>query len=310
LSLIKITLFYKFQSTPPIFLQHITRKLLKKPIFSTKFANYFKTQLKNMPFTNFNQQPLFYTTQGEGFPLVLIHGFCEDASMWADFIQPFLTDYQVITMDLPGFGQSEVQDTHTILNYAEAVKIVLDTLQIQQCVMIGHSMGGYTTLAFAEKYPNYLSGLGLFHSHPFADTEEKKKNRKKTIQFIQKHGNAPFLGQMIPSLFTQHFAKANKNLVDKMIDDATAYPESGIIGGLEAMINRPSRAAVLENIDVPVLLIIGKEDKAIPYISSLEMSYLAKVTDLQIIENIGHMGMFETKEKTQKIVLDFLDFRR
>jgi pimeloyl-ACP methyl ester carboxylesterase len=261
-----------------------------------------------MPFTNFNQQPLFYTTQGEGFSLVLIHGFCEDASMWAEFMQPFLADYQVITMDLPGFGKSEVQAKHTILNYAEAVKTVLDCLNIQNCVMIGHSMGGYTALAFAELYPNYLKGLGLFHSHPFADSEEKKKNRKKTIQFIQKHGNAPFLGQMIPSLFTNHFAKANKNLVDKMIDDATAYPESGIIGALEAMINRPNCAAVLENIDVPVLLIVGKEDEAVPYSSSLEMSSLAKVTDLQIIENIGHIGMFEAKEKTQKIVLDFLRF--
>lgn len=263
-----------------------------------------------MPFTNFNQRPLFYTTQGSGFPLVLIHGFCEDASMWADFITPFLADYQVITMDLPGFGQSEVQAEHTILNYAEAVKTILDILNIKKCTMIGHSMGGYTTLAFAELYPNYLQGLGLFHSHPFADSEEKKINRNKTIQFIQKHGNAPFLGQMIPSLFTKYFAKANKNLVDKMIDDATAYPESGIIAGLEAMINRPSRAAVLENIDVPVLLIIGKEDEAVPYNNSLEMSYLAKVTDVQIIENVGHMAMFEAKEKTQKIILDFLKFRR
>lgn len=261
-----------------------------------------------MPFTNFNQRPLFYTTQGDGFPLVFIHGFCEDASMWAEFMQPFLDKYQVITMDLPGFGQSAVQDTHTILNYAEAVKTVLDSLKVEKCVMIGHSMGGYTALAFAELYPNILEGLGLFHSHPFEDSEEKKENRKKTIQFIQKHGNAPFLGQMIPSLFTKHFAKANKNLVDKMIDEATAYPESGIIAGLEAMINRPSRAAVLENIEVPVLLIVGKEDEAIPYDSSLKMSYLAKTTDLQILENVGHCGMFEATDETQKIVLDFLKF--
>jgi pimeloyl-ACP methyl ester carboxylesterase len=259
-----------------------------------------------MPFTNFNQQTLFYTTQGEGFPLVFIHGFCEAATMWDDFVLPFFTNYQVITLDLPGFGQSEIQSAHTISNYAEAVKTVLDILNIEKCMLIGHSMGGYAALAFAELYPQYLKGLALFHSHPFEDSEEKKKNRKKTIQFIQKYGNAPFLGQMIPSLFTKHFAKANKNLVNKMIDDATAFPESGIIAGLEAMINRPNRAAVLENIDVPVLLIIGKVDEAVPYQSSLEMSCLAKVTDLQIMENIGHMGMFEAKEETQQMILNFL----
>jgi pimeloyl-ACP methyl ester carboxylesterase len=261
-----------------------------------------------MPFTNFNQQTLFYTTQGEGFPLVFIHGFCEDTTMWNDFMLPFLTNYQVITLDLPGFGQSEIQSEHTILNYAEAVKTVLEVLNIEKCVMIGHSMGGYTALAFAGLYPKYLKGLGLFHSHPFEDSEKKKKNRKKTIQFIQKYGNAPFLGQMIPSLFTKKFVEANLILVNKMIDDATAFPENGIIAGLEAMINRPNRAAVLESIDVPVLLIIGKVDEAVPYQSGLKMSSLAKVTDLQIMENIGHMGMFEAKEKTQQMVLDFLDF--
>lgn len=261
-----------------------------------------------MPFTNFNQQKLFYTDQGQGFPVVFIHGFCEDASMWDDFIKPFCINYRLITMDLPGFGQSEIQEEHSILNYAEAVKTVLDTLNVQECVMIGHSMGGYTALAFAEKYPNYLKGLGLFHSHPFADNESKRASRAKTIRFIQKYGNAPFLGQMIPVLFTKYFAKANPNLVNKMIDDATTFPESGIIAGLEAMLNRPNRATVLEKILVPVLLIIGKEDEAIPYESSLRMSNLAEVTDLQIIDNIGHMGMFESREVTEKIVMNFLEF--
>ncbi len=261
-----------------------------------------------MPFTNFNQHQLFYTQQGKGFPLVFIHGFCEDSLIWKDFVQPFLPFYQVITIDLPGFGQSDVQPEHRIETYREAVKTVLTTLNIQQCILIGHSMGGYTALAFAEKYPEYLQGFALFHSHPFADSDSKKANREKTINFIQKYGTAPFLGQMLPNLFSEAFQKNNKTLIDKMIEEATAYSEAGIVAGLEAMINRPDRCAVLAQSQQPILLIIGKEDTAIPYRDSLKMSDLAPITVLHILENVGHMGMFEATAITQKIIFDFLEF--
>lgn len=260
-----------------------------------------------MPFTKFNQQSLFYQTQGKGFPLVFIHGFCEDSTLWNDFTIPFLATYQVISIDLPGFGQSQVQTKATINNYAEAVKTVLDELKITNCIMIGHSMGGYTTLAFAECYPEILSGFCLFHSHPFEDTKEKKINRIKTVQFIHRHGNAPFLGLMIPNLFSKTFGESNTELVARMIDEAIVYPEKGITNALEAMIERPSRAMVLENSKMPVLLIIGKQDKAVPYENSLKMSSLANVTNAQILENVGHMGMYEATKTTQNILIDYIE---
>ena len=261
-----------------------------------------------MPFTNFNQKQLFYESQGEGFPLVFVHGFCEDSTMWNVFIPPFAETHQVISIDLPGFGRSAVQEEATIYHFAKAIKKVLDDLKITDCIMVGHSMGGYTTLAFAEYFPEQLSGFCLFHSHPFADTEEKKANRRKTIKFIQRHGNAPFLGQMIPNLFSDNFRKENLDLVAKMIDEATAYPEKGITNALEAMINRPNRANVLEGVNVPVLLIIGKVDSAVAYENSLRMSTLANVTDIQILDEVGHMGMFEAREKTQVLIRDFIEF--
>lgn len=261
-----------------------------------------------MAFTNFNNLQLFYTQQGNGFPLVFIHGFCEDASLWNDFILPFTAQYQVITIDLPGFGNSTPQPECSIDNYAAAVKMVLDTLNLKSCLLIGHSMGGYTALAFAEKYPNYLHGFCLFHSHPFGDSEAKKANRKKTIGFIQRHGNAPFLGQMIPNLFTNIFRKDNLELVEQMIDNATNYPEKGITNALEAMINRPNRVTIMEQSNVPIWLIIGKQDTAIPYKDSLRMSPLANITNTQILDNVGHMGMFEATTITQNIIQEFIDF--
>ena len=261
-----------------------------------------------MPFTTFNQRQLFYETIGEGYPLVFVHGFCEDSSMWADFIQPFSANHQVILMDLPGFGQSEIQDEATIYHFAKAIKYVLDDLGIADCIMIGHSMGGYTTLAFAEYFSEYLSGFCLFHSHPFADSEEKKENRRKTIGFIQKHGSMPFLRQMIPNLFSKDFRQSHPELVAKMIHQAAEYPEKGITNGLEAMINRPNRAAVLEKTTVPVLLIIGKQDEAVPYELSLKMCSLADITEVQILESVGHMGMFEDTASTQNMIANFINF--
>lgn len=263
-----------------------------------------------MAFTDFNHQRLFYTKQGEGFPLVFIHGFCEDSTLWDDFILPLVEQHQVVTIDLPGFGQSDCQPEPSIENYATAVKTVLDFLEIKNCILIGHSMGGYVTLSFAKQYPNYLQGFCLFHSHPFEDSPEKKANRQKTIRFINRHGNAPFLGQMIPSLFSDSFRKDNIDLVEQMIDNATVYPEKGITDALKAMVNRPNNAIVLQQTSVPVLLIIGKQDGAIPYSHSLKMSYLATTTSVQILDNVGHAGMFEATIVTQKIIQDFVDFAK
>ncbi len=254
------------------------------------------------------QKQLFYESQGEGFPLVFVHGFCEDSTMWNSFIRPFVETYQIITIDLPGFGQSEVQDEATIYHFAKAIKYVLDDLKITNCIMIGHSMGGYTVLAFAEYFSEYLSGFCLFHSHPFADSEEKKDNRRKTIAFIQKHGSTPFLRQMIPNLFSDDFRQSHPELITKMTHQATHYPEKGITNGLEAMINRPNRAAILEKSTVPVLLIIGKQDEAVPYELSLKMCPLANSTKVQILESVGHMGMFEDRETTQNMIANFINF--
>lgn len=261
-----------------------------------------------MPFTTFNQKQLFYKTIGEGFPLVFVHGFCEDSTMWTDFVHPFAENHQVILIDLPGFGQSEIQSETTIYHFAKAIKHILDDLKITDCIMIGHSMGGYTTLAFAEYFPTMLSGFCLFHSHPFADSEEKKVNRQRTIKFIGRHGNAPFLGQMIPSLFPKSFKENNETLINKMIAYATKFPEKGITNALEAMIKRPNRANILEKSNVPVLLIIGKQDDTIPYDVSLQMCPMANTTKVQILDQVGHMGMFEAKSETQNMIGEFIAY--
>ncbi len=247
-----------------------------------------------------------YQVLGEGTPVVLLHGFCEDLTIWDNFIPPLIAQYKIITIDLPGFGQSATIPNATIEDFADAVATVLQALNIEKAIVIGHSMGGYATLAFAKKYPNKVLGLGLFHSHPFEDDTERKANRQKAIDFIKAHGTLPFVKQMIPKLFAPHFADSHPKLMEIAIQRAASYPQIGVTTALKAMKNRADQVAFLQQVTCPVLFIIGKEDASVPYQNSLKMSYMPAVSQVCILDKVGHSGMFESPEACRKAIEDFI----
>ncbi len=147
-----------------------------------------------MKFIAFQNKKVAYQVEGKGTAVVLVHGFCEDSTIWEEFRAGLLEEnYRLISIDLPGFGRSEVLPVVNIEQMAEAVHAVLLKLNISKAVFIGHSMGGYAGLAFARLYPELLMGLGLFHSHPYADSEEKKENRRRSVAFIKRQGHALFV---------------------------------------------------------------------------------------------------------------------
>ena len=130
--------------------------------------------------TKYKGKNIYYKSQGKGQAIVLLHGFMEDKSMWEKIARVLSSSFNVITVDLPGHGRSEcVSDIHTMDMMAVAVNKVLRELEVKHCVMIGHSMGGYVTLAYARKYPGKIRGMGLFHSHAADDTPEQKPNRNR-----------------------------------------------------------------------------------------------------------------------------------
>ena len=274
-----------------------------------------------MPTLNINnrnagiaEHEINYVVEGKGIPIVFIHGFCEDLSVWDEFIAAFLppprtqNENKIIRIDLPGFGGSAPVEGVTIEYIADCVKAVLDHLQVIQCVMIGHSMGGYVSLAFAKKHASYLLGLGMFHSHPYADTEAKKEGRRKSIEFIHKNGHILFVKQLVPKLFAPAFASSNNFLVNKMIHRASSFSAKGIIEGLNAMINRPDNSEVLKKIKCPVMFIIGKEDVLVPFELSIEQTALPNVSYIHVLEKVGHMGMYEARKETQRWIKNFVEF--
>ena len=151
-----------------------------------------------------------------------------------------------------------------------------------------------------------MAGLGLFHSHPFEDKPEKKEERTRAIEFVQKNGHILYVKQLIPKLFAELFATSNEFLINSLIFKASKYDPQTIIGAQQAMLNRPDNGKVLEDAKCPVLLIIGKQDKSITYDVSLRMLPLATISDIHILPKVAHMGIFTAKNQTVKIVRNFM----
>ena len=249
-----------------------------------------------------------FTDHGHGEPVIFLHGYCESHHIWESFESYLESDYRVICPDLPGFGGSPKLDRgFSLSDVADKIREFLDELNINRCVMIGHSLGGYITLAYAEKYPDTLSGFGLFHSSGFEDSLEKKENRTKLMEFIGENGIAPFVKTFVPSLFYQETLKENIDAVEAV--KALAYKTSGetVIEYARAMRDRPERLHILQNFKNPILFIIGDKDGSVPYDKSLEQSRIPEKAVVRILKDTGHMGMFERQKETQKVVKEFID---
>lgn len=252
----------------------------------------------------------FYTDEGKGETVVLIHGFCEDGSVWDYFREKLSADFRLIVPDLPGFRNSAFTKQELTIDWmADFVRAILDKEKIQNPIIIGHSMGGYIALALAERYPDLPAGIGLFHSHCFADDDEKKQNRQKGIDFVSKNGTAEFVSELYSNLFGEKFLSESKSTVEGLKAHAKIYPAETIMNCLKAMMNRPERVGVLKSFRKPVLFILGKRDKVISYEKSLEQCALPEVSEVHILENAGHMGMLEEPEKTLEVVAEFANLR-
>ncbi len=255
----------------------------------------------------YNNTDISYNEAGQGNTLVLLHGFTESQSIWDGFVTKLSDVFRVVTVDLPGHGQSGcLKEIHTMEAMAGCVKAVLDHLHINQCVMIGHSLGGYVSLAYARLYPEQIKGLGLFHSTATADSEEAKETRDKAIVAIkQNHKN--FLFQFIPSLFSPENREKMKPLAEALILAARDMTSQAIVAAQEGMKLRPDSRDILQNATFPVLFIAGKKDSRIPVESISPQMALPRRAYSLILEDVGHMGWAEAPEATRNMVRFFTE---
>jgi pimeloyl-ACP methyl ester carboxylesterase len=254
----------------------------------------------------FEGAEVFYTADGSGLPLLLVHGFAEDSWIWEAQLARLKDQFRVLIPDLPGSGHSPFNPRITGLEgYADCLVAILDAEKVDQAVLVGHSMGGYIALAFGEKYSGRLQGLGLFHSTAYADSPEKIEARRKGIDFIGLHGSGPFLAGSIPNLFSETFSTERPEVVQALIRRYAHFDPAALSAYYQGMIDRPDRTGVLKSSSVPVLFVIGEQDKLIPMQDMLQQSQMPDISFIHILESAAHMGMLEAPTKSTLILQEF-----
>ncbi len=249
---------------------------------------------------------IYFEESGSGFPLVLIHGFCETSFIWKRFREALSDEFRVITPDLPGFGKSPLCPTpFRLSDIADQLEEWLSGLNIPAGVVIGHSLGGYITLELARRHRSRLAGFGLFNSSAFPDTPEKRENRNKLIEFIEKEGVAPFIKTFVPSLFYPPTVSRHEEVISKIKDIGTKTGKKTVIAYSAAMRDRNDNTELLKANREDVLLISGAEDQNVPLAAAREMARWLVPENVHILDATAHMSMFEKEEETMKIVRTF-----
>ncbi|MCM3727453.1 alpha/beta hydrolase [Neobacillus cucumis] len=245
-----------------------------------------------------------FVDEGEGKPIVLLHGFCGSSAYWSEVIPVISKNYRVIAPDLPGHGGSTTAlKNYSISDMAEMIKEFLDKLNLGKVTMFGHSLGGYITLAYAEKYSDTLNGFSLVHSTAFPDSEEAKKGRSTNIDKVKNEGIKTLIDGLVPKLFSPDHLEEQYIESAKQIGYRT--PSEGAIHTLSAMRDRPDRNSVLESTSLPVLLIAGEQDQIIP----VEKTFSVSKANIKqtIIKDSGHMSMYEQPGELISVIKDFME---
>lgn len=255
---------------------------------------------------SFQGKEIFYRFVGSGKPALLVHGFGEDGEIWYNQVKYLQDKFKLIVPDLPGSGRSELTDDMSMEGMAETILTIMQEEKCFPCPVIGHSMGGYITLALAEKYPEVLTAFGLFHSSAFADSEEKKATRQKGTEFIKLHGPFSFLKTVIPNLFSPLSQQQMPEKITHFIQQQDNFTTLSLVNYYQAMMQRPDRTDILKQTIVPVLFIIGKYDGAVPMADSLKQCHLPEKSYIHILSQSGHMGMLEEPDRCNRILEEFL----
>jgi pimeloyl-ACP methyl ester carboxylesterase len=258
----------------------------------------------------FDNRQMGYVKTGAGPAVILLHGFGEDHHIFNSTVAMLEKTYTVYTPDLLGTGMSSINtfpSNFSIEYLADSIAALLQHEKIENCTLLGHSMGGYVTVAFAKKYPQFLKGLGLLHSTALPDSPIKIENRLRGITFIQKFGAASFLETTAANLFGSFAQKNHPQIITDFIQSIPAFTNEALTHYYQAMMARPDVTSVLEATQLPVLFILGDQDMPVALEDTLPQTKMPKRAYLYVLENCGHMGMLEQPIHFNKAVLDFLD---
>jgi pimeloyl-ACP methyl ester carboxylesterase len=255
---------------------------------------------------DFRDGEISFTDKGKGRAVVLLHGFLGSKEIWSEFGDQLAKVFRVISIDLPGHGESDCYGyIHPMELIAKSVKAVMNSLLLKRYVVIGHSMGGYAGLAFAELYFENVKGLCLFHSTAYADSAQKKSDRERAINAV-KSNHTLFIKETIANLFSPANAETLKKEISFAQKVARKTSRRGVVASLEGMKARPHRDVILHYAQYPIMMVIGKHDKVLNQQDLFEQAEIIKRKKILVLENSGHMGFLEEPEVCLKEIKRFI----
>ena len=254
-----------------------------------------------------NDINLAYTDVGTGPPIVLIHGYPFNRSLWTEQTEALNSKYRVVAPDLRGFGESDSSEgTATMARMAEDVAALMDALAIEQAVIGGLSMGGYVALAFARMFPARVKALVLADTRAQVDSEEGKQTRHQQAEKALSEGMAGIADAMLPKLLTPDTVSKRPELVKRVRDMMLKTKPEGAAAALLGMAERDDQTEFISSIRVPALILVGREDAITPVADSEKMQSRIEGSRLVVIENAGHVSNLEQTEQFNDALLGFL----
>lgn len=250
---------------------------------------------------------MFYSAGGAGRPIVLIHGYPLDHTIWDPQIAHLSQDYFVLAPDLRGHGQSEATSgPYTMDLLAQDVNALIDHLQLEHVVLGGLSMGGYVTFAFMKQFPDRVRGLILADTRAEADTPEARSRREQQAQSVLTNGTREVLDQMTPKMLTEKTAQDKPKLVEKVRRMMESTNPTGIAGALLGMAQRPDSTPLLERITVPTLILVGSQDSITTVDHAKNMASRIPNSQLVIVHDAAHLTTLERPRQVNEAIGRFL----
>ncbi|MCI0336139.1 MAG: alpha/beta hydrolase [Acidobacteria bacterium] len=257
-----------------------------------------------------NGAELAYRDEGSGEPIVFLHAFPLNQTLWDGQLAAFASDYRVITFDWRGFGHSTLGDRILTMDvFADDLTGLLQELSIERAIICGLSMGGYAAFAFYRKAPERVSALILADTRSTPDNEEGKRGRLEMAELVRNNGAPALVDIMIPRLFGETTLRNNPQVAERVKAMIESSQPEGVAQALLAMAGRVDSTDMLPQISCPTLIIVGNEDKLTPPDESEKMSQAIPGSILEIILNAGHLTNIEQPESFNRSVSDFLSSR-
>ncbi len=247
-----------------------------------------------------------YDDVGSGLPVVFVHGFPHNRTLWLSQVNALVDRARCIAPDLRGFGETTAAAPFTMDRYADDIAALMDAERVDRAVIAGLSMGGYVALAFWRRHPKRVRALVLADTRAGADSEEGRRKRQEMILLVRERGSGAVAGAMIGGMVGKSTREKSPEIGDAVHSMMASAPVEGVVGALQAMMERPDSTPTLPTIDVPTLVVVGEEDTLIPVSESRALHAAIRGSRLEVIAGAGHVSNMERPAAFNHVLSEFL----